>query len=50
MRTGMLSLIALFVLLYIFPTFTGAVGITNPTLNLYIVWGVALVAIVNIVS
>lgn len=48
MQTGMLSLVALFVLLYIFPTFTGAVGLTNPTLKLYIVWGVALVAIVNI--
>tara|TARA_B110000967_G_scaffold209831_1_gene267939 strand:- start:5820 stop:6014 length:195 start_codon:yes stop_codon:yes gene_type:complete len=50
MQTGMFSLVALFILLYIFPTFTGAVGLTNPTLKLYIVWGVALIAIVNIVS
>jgi hypothetical protein len=50
MRTGLLSIVALFILLYIFPTFSGAVGLTNPTLNLYIVWGVALVAIVNIIS
>ena len=50
MRTGMLSLVALFILLYIFPTFTEAVGLKNPTLKLYIVWGIALVAIVNIVS
>ena len=50
MRTGMLSLVALFILLYIFPTFTEAVGLKNPTLKLYIVWGLALVAIINIVS
>ena len=50
MRTGLFSLVALFVLLYIFPTFTEAVGLKNPTLKLYVVWGIALIAIINIVS